>query len=492
MFEAAELGRKLSKSEFEKIEPELHTNLLVAQRNLRAANVAVIIIISGVEGAGKGEVVNRLNEWLDTRGVETTAFWSESDEERERPSFWRFWRRLPARGTIGVMFGSWYTRPIIDFVFKRIDSAEYEKQLQRINEFEQMLSEDGALIVKFWFHMSEKDQRKKLEKENHDHRHTPLLKKFSKHYKQFSSASEHAIRVTDQGITPWYLVEATDRHYRDTTVGKVLLEAINLKLAQVQTSNSSAQKKTRAPVPKMPNGMTVLDGIDLNSTLTQKSYEKRLEKYQQQFSKLTWAAKQKKRSTIAVFEGWDAAGKGGAIRRMTTAMDARLYKAISVAAPTDEERAHHYLWRFWRHLPMAGFVTIYDRSWYGRVLVERVEKFAREDEWRRAFQEINDFEQQLHEHGIIINKFWLHISNEEQLRRFKEREKIPWKMHKITDEDWRNRDKWEAYEHAINDMVVRTSTEYAPWTLVPANDKRVARIEILKSTCKRLEEALSD
>jgi polyphosphate:AMP phosphotransferase len=488
MFEAAELGRKISRTDFDKIEPELHTNLLTVQRELRGTKIPVIIIVSGVEGAGKGEVVNRLNEWLDTRGIETTAYWVESDEERERPAFWRFWRRLPARGTIGIMFGSWYTRPIIDFVFKRIDQAEYEKQLQRISKFEQMLADDNALIIKFWFHMSEKEQRKKLEKENKDHRHTPLLKKFSKRYKQFAHASEHAIRMTDQGASPWYVIEATDRRYRDITVGNILLEAMKQKIEQVK--KDSAPIKVKSAGVKMPNKLTVLDGVDLQRTLSPKTYEKQLEKYQQLFYRLTWAARQKKRSTIAVFEGWDAAGKGGAIRRMTGAMDARLYKAISVAAPTDEERGHHYLWRFWRHLPLAGYVTIYDRSWYGRILVERVEKFAREDEWRRAYQEINDFEEQLLEHGIILNKFWLHISKEEQLRRFKEREKTPWKMHKITEEDWRNRDRWNDYEHAINDMVIHTSTEYAPWTLIPANDKRVARVEILKSVCQRLEQAL--
>ena len=488
MFEAAELGRTLSKSEFDKLEPDLHTRLLQAQRDLRGTGIPVIIIVSGVEGAGKGEVVNRLNEWLDTRGIETTAFWDESDEERERPPYWRFWRRLPARGNIGVMFGSWYTHPIIDFVFKRIEQAEYEKQLERINEFEQMLSEDGALIIKFWFHLSEKNQRRKLEKENADGRHTPLLKKFSKRYKQFSQASEQALRMTDKGSSPWYVIEATDRRYRDITVGNILLEALQQKIAQ------SGKPVTHKPLPtvKTPNGLTVLNGVDLERTVTPKTYDKQLEKLQKQFYQLTWAAKQKKRSTIAVFEGWDAAGKGGAIRRMTGAMDARLYKAISVVAPTDEERAHHYLWRFWRHLPRAGYVTIYDRSWYGRVLVERVEKFAREQDWHRAYHEINDFEEQLHEHGIIINKFWLHISKEEQLRRFKEREKTPWKKHKITEEDWRNRDKWDAYEHAVNDMVVRTSTAFAPWTLIPANDKRLARIEVLKAACKRLEQALDD
>lgn len=491
MFEAAELGRKISKEDFNKEEPELHTKLLAVQRALRETNIPVIIIVSGVEGAGKGEVVNRLNEWLDTRGIETTAFWDESDEEQERPSYWRFWRRLPARGSIGIMFGSWYTRPIIDFVFGKIDDSEYERQLNRINKFEQMLTDDNALIIKYWFHMSEKDQRKRLEKENKDKKYSPLLKKFSKRYKQFARASEHAIRLTDQGISPWHLVEATDRRYRDITVGRVLLESLEKKLRQYERSKKKSHSRKSAQKPLPSSELSVLDRVDTGKTISAKDYSKKLKKFQREFYKLTWAARQKKRSTIAVFEGWDAAGKGGGIRRMTAAMDARLYKTICVAAPTDEERAHHYLWRFWRHLPRAGYVTIYDRSWYGRLLVERVEKFAREDEWRRAYMEINDFEEQLQEHGIIINKFWLHITKEEQLRRFKEREVTPWKLHKITEEDWRNREKWDAYELAITDMVVHTSTEYAPWTIIPSNDKKLARVEILKAACKHLEEALS-
>ena len=491
MFESAELGHKISKQDFSKEEPEIHTQLLITQRELRNTNIPVIIIVSGVEGAGKGEVVNRLNEWLDTRGVETTAFWDESDEERERPAYWRFWRRLPSRGTIGVMFGSWYTAPIINFVFGKIDSPEYERQLQRISQFEQMLSEDGALIVKFWFHMSEKDQHKKLKKEYKYKKHSPFLKKFSKRYQQFFEASEHAIRLTDQGVSPWHIIEATDRRYRDLSVGRILLESLKSKLEE--SKNENTRKSTRKSRNKLlpSDKLNVLNQIEFGKPISNKNYDKQLEKYQDKFYQLTWAAKKAGKSSISVFEGWDAAGKGGGIRRMTAAMDARLYKTISVAAPTDEERAHHYLWRFWRHLPRAGYVTIYDRSWYGRVLVERVENFAQDFEWQRAYQEINNFEEELHEFGIVVSKYWLHISKEEQLRRFKEREKIPWKAHKITDEDWRNRKKWDDYENAIDDMVTHTSTEYAPWKIIPANDKRSARIEIIKHACERLEKALA-
>ena len=486
MFEAVELGQRISKQEYDQEEPLLHTQLLKAQRALRETDMPVIVIVSGVEGAGKGEVVNCLNKWLDTRGVETSAFWEESDEERERPAYWRFWRRLPPRGTVGVMFGSWYTRPIIDFVYGRIDNAEYERQLHRIIQFEHMLTQDGALIVKFWFHMSKEDQRKTLEKDKKEGRTSPILKKFSKRYDDFATVSEHALRMTDQGESCWHLVEATDRRYRDLTVGRVLLEALEQRLA--------AGEPPRPPDLPAHDGMqletTVLDHVDLGQTITGKGYDKALKKYQRRLYELTWQAKKQQRSSIAVFEGWDAGGKGGAIRRMTAAMDARLYKVISIASPTDEEKAHHYLWRFWRHLPRAGYVTVYDRSWYGRVLVERVEGFASETEWLRSYQEINDFEEQLHEHGIVLNKFWLHIDKEEQLRRFKEREQTPWKEYKITEEDWRNRDKWDAYKDAVNDMVAHTSTEYAPWLLIPANDKRLARVEVLKNVCRRLEAAL--
>ena len=490
MFEAAELGRRVSKKEFATQEPQLHTRLLEVQRELRTTDIPVIIIVSGVEGAGKGAVVNRLNEWLDTRGIQTHAFWDESDEERERPTFWRFWRCIPARGSIGIMFGSWYTRPIIDFVFARCKTSEYELQLRRISKFERMLTEDGALIVKFWFHMSKTDQKRQLKKENKDKKYTPLLKKFSKRYKSFSQASEHAIRLTDQGKCPWHLVEATDRRYRDLTVGRILLNTIEQRL---QSHNCGTRVATRGIETEVSRSaaVTILDHVDLTRKLSVRNYKSQLAKYQRKAYQLAWDAKQKKRSSIAVFEGWDAAGKGGAIRRLTAAMDARLYKVISIASPTDEEKAHQYLWRFWRHLPRSGYVTLYDRSWYGRVLVERVEQFAREDEWQRAYLEINDFEEQLHEQGIVISKFWIHISKEEQLRRFKEREKIPWKAHKITDEDWRNRKKWDAYKTAINDMVSHTSTEFAHWTLVPGNDKKLARIEVLKTFCSRLEEALS-
>jgi polyphosphate kinase 2 (PPK2 family) len=224
--------------------------------------------------------------------------------------------------------------------------------------------------------------------------------------------------------------------------------------------------------------------------LTASAYATQLAKAQRELSHLAWKARRKGVSMVLMFEGWDAAGKGSAIRRVTQGMDPRLYRVVGVAAPTDEERAQHYLWRFWRHLPRAGFTTIFDRSWYGRVLVERVEGFAQPADWQRAYAEINAFEEQLASHGIVLGKFWVHISPAEQLRRFQERQTVAYKQYKITDEDWRNREKWPLYQQAVDDMVARCSTAYAPWTLVPGNDKKYARVKILQTIVERLDDAL--
>lgn len=492
MFEAAELGRKVSKAVYNKKDPELRTALLDAQFKLRELPFPVIIIVSGVEGAGKGEVVNELNRWFDTRGVQTHAFWDESDEERERPRFWRFWRKLPPKSTIGVLFGSWYTDPIVKRVFNKMSQAEFESELDRIGEFERLLSNDGALIIKFWFHLSKKDQQKRLKKDQKEGKGSPILKQYAKSYNRFKAVSEMAIRATDSGYSPWHIVESSNRRYRNLAVGETLMDAIQRRLASSPTGDDDAATRTgNSFIAEIPEAsITVLDHVDLQQKLSRREYDERLNAAQNRLRGLAWNAHKAGINTVAVFEGWDAAGKGGAIRRITGAIDARLYRVISVAAPTDEENAQHYLWRFWRQLPRAGYFTVYDRSWYGRVLVERVEKFCTHQEWGRAYQEINSFEQQLAENGTIVLKFWVHISQEEQLRRFKERQKIPWKQYKLTEEDWRNRERWDAYKHAVNDMVARTSTAYAPWTLVPGNDKWFARVNILETFCDRLESEL--
>jgi polyphosphate kinase 2 (PPK2 family) len=296
------------------------------------------------------------------------------------------------------------------------------------------------------------------------------------------------LRQTGTAAAPWHIVEATNRRYRELETGRILLEAMHSALKQAAARK--AAKAPAGPAPAASRTANVLKSVNLSPRLSDTGYEKRMDVLQSELTRLTWAARAKGVSTIALFEGWDAAGKGGAIRRVVGSIDPRLLRVVPIAAPTDEERAHHYLWRFWRHLPRAGRMVLFDRSWYGRVLVERVEGFAREDEWRRAYHEINDFEEQLAGHGCVLAKFWIHLSQAEQLRRFQARARTPFKHYKITEEDWRNRQRWPDYEEAINEMVARTSTEYSPWTLIAGNDKRVARIQVLSDLVGKLQRAI--
>jgi polyphosphate:AMP phosphotransferase len=492
MFEAAEVGNKLDKATFKRAAPEVRAALLAVQRRIAASPLAPVIVIGGVEGAGKSETVALLHEWMDARGLETNMLFDLTDEERERPEYWRFWRVLPPKGKIGIFFGSWYSRLIVDRVYERLDENAFQRALSRIRGFERMLTLEGVPVLKYWLHLSKRGEKKRIKQLAADPRARWRLdrnaRRFLKRYDEFRNVSERALRETSLGYAPWTVVEAEDDEYRNLTVAKAVLNALEDALADVATA--AAQRRGRKPPLPKPARVNVIRRLDLSRSLTTKTYAKRLEAAQADLGRLTRKLAKAKRSLTVVFEGPDAGGKGGAIRRLTRPLSPYLYRVIGIAAPTDEERAHPYLWRFWRALPRRGRMTVYDRSWYGRVLVERIERFARPDEWRRAYAEINAFEEQLAEAGNIIVKFWLAISAEEQLRRFKDRQLTPYKQYKITEEDWRNRAKWDAYEAAACDMVERTSTEYAPWVLVEANDKHWARVKVVETVRDRLRDEL--
>lgn len=491
MFEIAELGHTVSKADYNEKVPVLRTQLLMLQQQLRTQDCSVIILISGVDGGGKGEVINLLNEWLDPRFMRTNAYDSPSDEEQERPEFWRFWRTMPRQGTIGIYVGSWYSEPIAKRVYGKTNDAELQIKLTHINQLEQELADDGTLIIKCWLHLKKEQQKKRLKQlEKNPETAWQVTERDKMHlkmYDNFVAVAENVLTETSTATNPWLIIEGSDIHYSSLTVGQHILDKINAHIANLQLKESLPATH-HSPKVIHGNQPSILDSLDLSLRLDKKSYNERLNYYQGKLNKLARHAHEQKISSVLIFEGWDAAGKGGAIRRLTHALDARNYQVIPVAAPTDEERMQHYLWRFWRHMPRAGRITIYDRSWYGRVLVERVEGFATEDEWTRAYPEIRNFEEALTQHGIAVLKFWLHIDPEEQLRRFKEREQISYKQHKITEEDYRNRKQWDNYALAVNDMVARTSTQSAPWILVEGNDKRYARIKVLKAYCDKLEE----
>jgi polyphosphate:AMP phosphotransferase len=491
VFEAAEVGNAVDKAAFLREAPKIRQGLLAVQKELAGSGLSVVILVSGNEGAGKGETVNLLLEWMDARGIQVHAMWEPTDEERERPPMWRFWRVLPPRGRIGIFFGSWYTRPIIDRVFRRAGRAELDQELDRIVEFERMLANEDTLLLKFWMHLSKKAQRRRLEKLEDDPktrwRVSKLDWKFFKKYDRFRDVSEYALRRTSVGAAPWHIVEAADDRWRGLTVTRTILAALRERLDGLKARSESPRPKPSLPRPAKVN---VISRLDLSRSIPDDEYDRKILVQQGRLNHLVRRVGEERRSLILVFEGPDAAGKGGAIRRLLQAMDARNYQVMSVAAPTDEERAHPYLWRFWRNLPRRGRVTIYDRSWYGRVLVERVEGFCARADWQRAFGEINSFEEQLADFGTLVLKFWLAISPQEQLRRFKDRETTPYKQYKITEEDWRNRAKSDAYVAAACEMIERTSTPGAPWVLVEANDKRWARLKVMRSLCDHLEKRL--
>lgn len=492
MFDSANLEHKVSKSAYAREEPKLRRSLLDAQYELiKDGRFPVLVLIAGVEGAGKSETANLLSEWMDARHLHTHAFPDPSDEESERPPMWRYWRALPPRGRVGIFFGAWHTHPIIDRVLGVSGPAEFGRSVDRILRHERMLCDEGVLLLKYWFHLSEKQQKRRLHELESDPdtrwRVTPLDWKYFKLYGKFMEVCEPFLHRTSTGEAPWIIVPGADKRYRSLAVGRHMLAAIRERL---EDKPAKKQPDRNPPLLETPDNLNVIRALKLDQPMTRPEYDKALEKWQGKLSVLTRHPRFRKHSVVVVFEGNDAAGKGGAIRRLTRALDARIYRTLSVAAPTEEERAQPYLWRFWRHLPRRGRVLIFDRSWYGRVLVERVEGFCPESDWMRAYGEISEFEKELVEHRVILVKFWLAVSKDEQLRRFKEREKVAHKQFKITAEDWRNRKKWDRYESAICDMVERTSSTAAPWTLVEANNKLHARVKVLRTVAKAIEKAL--
>lgn len=515
MFETAELGQKIAKAEYRRREAVLREELLKAQFRLKEAGFPVIVLFHGVDGAGKGDTANLLNEWMDSRLMITTAYdyARPTTEADERPPFWRYWRDLPPAGRMGIFLKGWYSEPFLSRVNGGLGQADFDEALSRIMAFERTLAVHGAIILKFWFHLGKKYQKKRFKTLEADPTQAWRVTKRDwehwKRYDEFVPVAEHLIMRTSTGLAPWQIVEGFDARYRNLEVGSTLLrgilrglEAEDRRRARTGDPGIGAEDADEAatlpPVVDLGNGSdegglavaTVLSTLDMRRTLEKKKYREELNRLQGKLNSLRRKARAKGRSMILVFEGWDAAGKGGAIRRIVRAMDARDYQVIAVGPPSEEERAQHYLWRFWRHLPRAGRVTIFDRSWYGRVLVERLEGFAIEREWMRAYSEINDFERELVRHGILLIKFWIHITPDVQEERFKAREESPYKRWKITPEDWRNRARWDAYELAVHDMVERTSTQIAPWILVPGNDKRYARVRILDEACRRLKGSL--
>ncbi len=496
MLECIDLSKNLKKKEVKALMDGLDSELAVLQREAKARNIPVMIIFEGWGASGKGTLINRLIHPLDPRGFKVYTIQKENEEEAMRPFLWRFWTKTPAKGRIHVFDRSWYNRVVKDRVDSHVNKEELQNSYNEIVSFEEQLSVDGTLIIKFFLHISQKEQKKRFEKleasEETRWRVTAEDWKHNKQYDEYVGVYEDMLEKTDTAFAPWTIVEATDREYAAAKILSTVVEVLKDKIADVDHEKTLSKKTAPSILPAVDNPFksSVLDAADLTKSLTKEEYKKKLKELQKKLAILHSEIYRRRVPVVLAFEGWDAGGKGGAIKRLTEELDPRGYEVMPTASPNDIEKAHHYLWRFWNNMPKAGHLAIFDRTWYGRVMVERIEGFCTEDEWQRAYKEINQMEEHLYNAGAVVLKFWMHIDKDEQERRFNERMANPEKQWKITDEDWRNREKWDQYEDAVNEMIIRTSTTYAPWIIVEGNSKYYARVKVLETVVKALEEKL--
>ncbi|HET6414499.1 MAG TPA: hypothetical protein VFG53_20790 [Anaeromyxobacter sp.] len=493
MLDTVDLARTLSPAPYEKSYPELRDRLSLLQRSVFEEKIPVLLVFEGWDASGKGDTIEKLVGRIDPRGYVVHLTRAPTEEEELRPFLWRFWTRLPERGGLAIFDRSWYRRVLADRVEKLVPKRVWESAYDEVNQFERMLSDDGTLVVKFFLHIAKEEQRRRfrrMEKSEYESwRVTRQDWKAHGRYDRYRLAADEMLERTSTAWAPWTVVPSTDKRFRRVHVFETLAQAME-KALEAKRAPKAAPAPRRPPSPLRRSDRTVLDSVDLKVRLTPARYEKERAHWQKRLRELEFACYTARLPVIAAFEGWDAAGKGGAIRRLVGSLDPRGYTVIPIAAPKGDEATHHYLWRFWKKLPKAGHIAVFDRTWYGRVLVERVEGFCKEADWRRAYHEINEFERSLTNAGAVLVKYWLHISPESQLERFRAREKDPGKRYKITEEDWRNREKWDLYRAAVHDMITQTSTTYAPWTIVEAEDKFWARIRCLKTLVEAVEKGL--
>ncbi len=509
MLEKIDLTKKMEKAEYKAKMEVLKPQLGKLQRQCRELGIPIMIVMEGFDAAGKGVQIGKLIQSLDPRGFEVFPIKEETREEAMHPFLWRFWLKIPSKGRITVYDGSWYRKVCNDRFEKKTRESELEICYRSICSFEKQLTDDGILLIKFFLDIDQKEQKQRFEtllaSKETAWRVTKTELEKNKYYDRYQSMAEEMLRRTDTREAPWTIVEATDRRYATVKIYTVILQMLTQRI-EAQTQEKArraaeevirteketacqAEEKVWSDTEKL--GQSVLAKADLTRCCDRETYEEKCKAYQKKLAKLHGELYRKRIPVVIGFEGWDAAGKGGAIRRLTEKMDPRGYVVSPTAAPNDLEKGYHYLWRFWRKMPKDGHIAIFDRTWYGRVLVERVEEFCSQEEWKRAYKEINDLERDLADAGAVVLKFWMQIDQAEQKKRFLARQEDPEKQWKITEEDWRNREKWTQYEEAVNEMLIRTSTEYAPWIVVEGNDKYYARLKVLKTVIEALEKRIS-
>lgn len=476
-------------------EEELRTRLETAREKLvlqqlllKEKKVPVLVLVEGWGTSGKGGSIGRIIQNLDPRFFKVFDMKKKTEEDARKPFLYRHFVKIPEAGKFVFLDSGWMSELTKGYLHGELSEKEYAKRMESVQRFERQLTDNGYLVIKLFLHISKKEQKKRLDHLAGEKDTAWRVAGYDlwqhAHYEKCLDVFSDYLKQTNQPSAPWYIIDAKSRKWRELQILEILTQGIDVALSNSQMAVPLLQNVF--PLKKMP----MLSEIPLGQTISDEDYKTELKKLRERLGELHNRLYRKKVPVIIAYEGWDAAGKGGNIKRITSGLDARGYEVHPIASPEPHEKARHYLWRFWNRLPKTGHIAIFDRTWYGRVMVERLEGFCSENDWKRAYHEINEFEKELHDWGAVIIKFWVQIDKDTQLERFTERQNTPEKQWKITEEDWRNRDKWDQYEQAVNEMIAKTSTTYAPWHILESVDKKYARIKALRIVVEELEKAL--
>ncbi len=479
------LGKEERKARIE----EQRAKMVRQQQEMGEAKLPVIVLVEGWDSAGKGHLINELICEMDPRFYSVATFQRVPESEERFPFLQKFFQVLPENGKYLFLDTGWMEDTVQKYLRREITAGEYERRVESCNVFERQLRDNGYVVVKLFLHISRAEQLRRISAlwENRDTAWRVTQDELwqQNEYDRFLKAYDQFMEDT-QRFVPWHVLDAESRK-------KPLLEALEIINAASDAALARGRYVGKATDKVFPLlGGPSLKDADLTASIDPEEYKTELKRLQDKLRELHNRIYRKRIPVVLCYEGWDAAGKGGNIRRIAYPLDPRGFDVIPVASPTPGELARHYLWRFWTRLPRSGHVAIFDRTWYGRVMVERIEGFCSEDDWKRAYGEINEFEKELTDWGAVVLKFWIHIDPETQLERFTARQNTPEKQWKITEEDWRNRDKWPQYEEAVEEMLRKTSTEYAPWYIIESVDKKYARIRTLRIVTDALEKAVNE
>ena len=482
-----------SSADYKEKSKALRDELSALQLKMKEKSRPAIIVFEGWGASGKGTLIADTIKLLDPRFFKVISTVEATETEKRYPRMKRYFENIPEYGKLCVMDRSWYRELAAARCEEDISEKEYLRRVRSVNIFERQLTDDGYVIIKVFLDISKEEQKKRYDKLEESGstswRVTSKDRRQNKHYERYNDAFEDMISKTNTENAPWYVIDAQDKQFARFMLFDIVTKRLSAALESETAFPAEADVSEIFRLKKMPK----LSEVTLSDkTVSPEEYTERLKELQKELSKLHGKLYKKKIPVVIAFEGWDAAGKGGAIKRLGSALDPRGYEAVPIAAPNAAEKSRHYLWRFWTHLPKDGHITIFDRTWYGRVMVERLEGFTPTERCAMAYREIDEFERELCESGVIIIKFWVQIDKDEQLRRFNDRMNTPEKRWKITDEDWRNREKWDQYEAAIDEMLQKTNTTFGPWYILESNDKKYARIKALKIVVEALRKACKE